>query len=70
MADFHATVTACSTHFDDTGVMAANNKCPAEPAIDQDDTIRSSCSWCRVQGRICSWQGWLSKHTEGGEIHS
>ncbi len=63
MADFHASVIAYATDYEEAGVAAANCfKCKkAEVRVTRalDDAIVWSCPHCKAEGRISNWQGTL-----------
>ena len=63
MADFHASVIAHATDYEDTGVVAATcfkcKKSDVRITRAQDDAIVWSCPRCHAGGRISNWQGTL-----------
>jgi len=74
MAEFCGSLIACATDSDNVGVRAPMcfkcKKGPVDAAITKDDAVYWSCSRCRTEGRISSWQGTLWDLSEGGEPHS
>ena len=64
MADFHASVIAYATIFDDSGRVTVPRcfKCKkgtVEAALAQDDAIVWHCPRCQAEGRISNWQATL-----------
>jgi hypothetical protein len=63
MADFHGSVIAYATDFDDTGVTLPRcfkcKKGKVGAALAEDDAIVWQCPYCQAEGRISNWQGTL-----------